>query len=142
MRRRLNLLPTILKIIAEVFISTSSASAPAHDYLDRSLDYLHAGTYGNLVQVMPIFSKQLKSTMPSSPQIAITRKVSDTISKCELTHIQREPIDINKAVYEHQTYERVLQETRNEVISLNPDPVHPDSVFVEDTPWFSMEWRS
>jgi dimethylargininase len=64
---------------------------------------------------------------------AITRKVSDAIGRCELTHISREPIDVQLAVRQHEAYERCLARLGCRVVSLPPEPDLPDSVFVEDT---------
>jgi dimethylargininase len=64
---------------------------------------------------------------------AITRKVSDAIGRCELTHLSREPIDVGLAVRQHAFYERCLAELGCRVVSLPPEPALPDSVFVEDT---------
>ena len=40
--------------------------------------------------------------------IAVTRAVSDAINRCELTHLAREPIDVDRARAEHRAYERAL----------------------------------
>jgi dimethylargininase len=63
---------------------------------------------------------------------AITRGVSATLSACELTWLEREPIDIEKALAEHHAYERCLADLGVRVISLPALDSHPDAVFVED----------
>lgn len=65
--------------------------------------------------------------------IAITRAVSSSITNCELTHLERIPIDLQRAREQHQQYEDALKSIRCEVISLPEMPDLPDSVFVEDT---------
>lgn len=65
--------------------------------------------------------------------IAITRTVSRSIVKCELTHLERTPIDLEIARKQHQQYENALKSIGCEVISLPELPGLPDSVFVEDT---------
>jgi dimethylargininase len=65
--------------------------------------------------------------------IAITRKVSDSITECELTHVDRQPIDLLLARAQHRTYEQCLTELGCNVRSLTAEPNLPDSVFVEDT---------
>jgi dimethylargininase len=65
--------------------------------------------------------------------IAITRKVSPAITRCELTHLEREPIDVVRAIEEHAAYERALTGLGCRVVSLPEEPDLPDSVFVEDT---------
>ena len=65
--------------------------------------------------------------------IAITRDVSSSIAKCELTHIGRVPIDYGKAREEHRQYRALLRELGCTVVELSADEAHPDCVFVEDT---------
>ena len=65
-------------------------------------------------------------------KIAITRQVSPAINQCELTHIAREPIDYERACAQHRQYENALRALGIDVISLDPEPDLPDSVFVED----------
>src|SRR6266849_8137712 len=63
---------------------------------------------------------------------AITRAVSPTINQCELTHLERQPIDLAKAVAEHHAYEQRLRDLGLRVISLPAEPDFPDAMFVED----------
>lgn len=65
--------------------------------------------------------------------IALTRAVSPTITSCELTHQQREPIDVSLAATQHKRYEAALEELGCTVQRLPPEPDLPDAVFVEDT---------
>lgn len=64
--------------------------------------------------------------------IAITRQISPRFNECELTHLDRQPIDLDLARAQHHQYEAALHELGCEVISLPPEPDLPDSVFVED----------
>lgn len=64
---------------------------------------------------------------------AITRRVSPCISKCELTYLQRQPIDIERACQQQQAYERLLSGLGLHVISLPAEQELPDAVFIEDT---------
>ena len=63
---------------------------------------------------------------------AITRKVSPALARCELTHLDREPIDVARASTQHDAYERRLESLGCRVVSLPAEPELPDSVFVED----------
>jgi len=65
--------------------------------------------------------------------IAITRKVSPAMARCELTHLARSPIDLELAASQHEAYERALSKLGCCVVSLPAAPDLPDSVFVEDT---------
>ena len=65
--------------------------------------------------------------------IAYTRAVPSTIVGCELTHLTRQPIDLELARQQHAQYERALRQAGLEVIRLPPEDELPDSVFVEDT---------
>ena len=64
---------------------------------------------------------------------AYTRALSPRLAECELTHREREPIDIARAEVQHASYERALAEAGFEVSRLPALPEAPDGVFVEDT---------
>lgn len=64
--------------------------------------------------------------------IAITRQISPRFDECELTHLDRQPIDLDLARAQHHEYEAALRDLGCEVISLAAEPDLPDSVFVED----------
>src|SRR5260370_36804974 len=63
---------------------------------------------------------------------AITRAVSPAIVHCELSFIDRKPIDLVTAQAQHHAYERLLEKLGARVISLPAEPDLPDSMFVED----------
>lgn len=65
--------------------------------------------------------------------IAITRQVSPSIDRCELTHLEREPIDVDLARRQHGEYEGTLARFGCEVLRLPAEPDLADAVFVEDT---------
>jgi dimethylargininase len=65
--------------------------------------------------------------------LAFTRAVSPRLADCELTHLDRSPIDVARAEAQHQTYEAALRLLGCEVRRVDPAPEHPDSVFIEDT---------
>jgi dimethylargininase len=65
--------------------------------------------------------------------IAITREVSPSLARCELTFQPREPIDLPRAVDQHQEYERLLESLGLALVRLPGDPDLPDCCFVEDT---------
>jgi len=64
--------------------------------------------------------------------IAITREVSRSIIHCELTHLERIPIDVQRARAQHAEYEAALKQLGLAVLSLPEEPTLADSVFVED----------
>ncbi|MDD5054638.1 MAG: arginine deiminase family protein [Candidatus Peribacteraceae bacterium] len=64
---------------------------------------------------------------------AITRDFGSEITQCELTHIERIPINVTTAKEQHETYENALREAGAHVIRLPVLANHPDAVFVEDT---------
>ncbi len=65
--------------------------------------------------------------------IALTRAVSRCIDRCELTHLERAPIDLERARAQHATYEEALRDLGCEVLQLPELPELPDAVFLEDT---------
>ncbi len=64
--------------------------------------------------------------------IAITREVSSSINNCELSFHARQPIDVARAIAQHQAYQACLAELGAQVVSLPAEPGLPDAVFVED----------
>jgi len=69
--------------------------------------------------------------MPSP--IAITREVSPSIAACELSYLDREPIDVERATAQHRAYVECLSSLGLGVVVLPAQPALPDAVFVEDT---------
>jgi dimethylargininase len=65
--------------------------------------------------------------------IAITRDVSPSIARAELTHLDRVPIDYERAREQHEQYRALLASLGCELLSLPADVAHPDCVFIEDT---------
>jgi dimethylargininase len=63
---------------------------------------------------------------------AITRAVSPAMNRCELTFLERQEIDLDRAVAQHCRYRDCLAEMGVRVIALPAEPDLPDSVFVED----------
>jgi dimethylargininase len=63
---------------------------------------------------------------------ALTRQVSTTFAACELTFLDRQSIDVEKAIAQHRAYEACLTELDAHITSLPADPEFPDGVFVED----------
>jgi dimethylargininase len=63
---------------------------------------------------------------------AITRAVSPAIVHCELSFIDRKPIDLATAQGQHRAYEKLFEKLDARVISLPAERDLPDSMFVED----------
>ena len=64
---------------------------------------------------------------------AFTRKVSPRLAECQLTHLERVPIDASKAAQQHSAYERELADAGFKIVHLPELRDDPDAVFVEDT---------
>jgi len=64
---------------------------------------------------------------------AFTRAVSPRLAECELTHLERVPIDHREAGLQHSAYEQALTDAGFDLIRLPDLPDHADAVFVEDT---------
>ena len=65
--------------------------------------------------------------------LAIVRPVSDAMQRCELTHLDRAPIDVALARRQHAEYVATLARLGCTVHELPPAHHLPDAVFVEDT---------
>ena len=64
--------------------------------------------------------------------IAMIREVSPLIAHCELTHLERQPIDVEEARLQHAAYAACLARLGCEVQGLPATPDLPDGVFIED----------
>lgn len=64
---------------------------------------------------------------------AITRAISPRFNECQLTHLSRTPIDLERAQTQHHRYEQALEQLGARIHRLPAEPDMPDSVFVEDT---------
>lgn len=64
--------------------------------------------------------------------MALTREISPAIQQCELTHLARTPIDLERARTQHAAYEWALVGAGCTVRRLDSTDPQPDSVFVED----------
>jgi dimethylargininase len=71
--------------------------------------------------------------MSEHVRIAVTRRVSSAMMRCELTHLKRTGIDVALARDQHHAYEQTLRNLGWRIESLPEEPELPDSVFVEDT---------
>lgn len=65
-------------------------------------------------------------------RLAITRDISPGIVRCELTHMGRQPIDIERARAQHGEYEQCLRTLGCAIQHLPAALDMSDSVFVED----------
>jgi dimethylargininase len=64
--------------------------------------------------------------------IALTRDVSPAMARCELTHLSRMLIDVERVAAQHAEYERALAQLGCAVRRLRTGKNLPDSVFIED----------
>jgi dimethylargininase len=71
--------------------------------------------------------------------IAITREVSLRFNECEITHIDRLPIDVEIARAQHHDYLKALASLGCQLVELPAETELPDSVFVEDTAFILPE---
>ncbi len=63
---------------------------------------------------------------------AIVRGVSPSLARCELTYLEREPIDLGRAVAQHVAYVELLRGLGLDVVEIPADDALPDACFVED----------
>ena len=63
---------------------------------------------------------------------AITREVSPAFARCELTHLDRVPIDVDLARAQHDAYENALEDAGYRIDRVPSDATMPDAVFIED----------
>jgi dimethylargininase len=65
--------------------------------------------------------------------VALTREVSPLFERCELTHLSRCSIDLDRTREQHRAYEAALAQLGCDVRRLPELPDCPDGVFVDDT---------
>ncbi|MBA2338970.1 MAG: dimethylargininase [Pyrinomonadaceae bacterium] len=65
--------------------------------------------------------------------VALTHIVSPLIEDCELTYVERERVDYERAVEQHAAYCRMLERCGAKVVKLTANAAFPDSCFIEDT---------
>ncbi len=64
--------------------------------------------------------------------IAITRDVSASLADCQLSFVERDAIDVERAAAQHHAYWQALESLGCRVLSLPAQDAMPDAVFVED----------
>jgi len=64
---------------------------------------------------------------------ALTRAVSSRVNECELTFIERAPINFDQAVHQHQNYQELLRSLGVSVTQIAAQDDCPDCCFLEDT---------
>lgn len=64
---------------------------------------------------------------------ALLRPVSPSLARCELSHLPRRPIALDRARRQHDGYAQALAALGCELLWLPAEPDLPDAVFVEDT---------
>ncbi|MBI2186639.1 MAG: dimethylargininase [Acidobacteria bacterium] len=64
---------------------------------------------------------------------ALTREISPRFAECQLTHLPRVAIDIERARAQHDAYEWALVELGCTIRRIDSAPETPDAVFIEDT---------
>jgi dimethylargininase len=65
--------------------------------------------------------------------LALVHDVPDALARCELTFLQRRPIDVARARQQHRDYCALLRRCGVEVRTVNVAMEHADAPFVEDT---------
>lgn len=65
-------------------------------------------------------------------RFALTREVSSSLADCEVTFVEREAIDVDRAIRQHREYTRRLRAHGYTVLRLPASHDLPDAVFVED----------
>jgi dimethylargininase len=65
--------------------------------------------------------------------MAFTRSIAPVFEQCQLTHMPRVAIDVERARAQHDAYEWALVELGCTIRRLDSGPAMPDAVFIEDT---------
>lgn len=65
--------------------------------------------------------------------VALVRRPSPTLADGVVEHIDRVPVDLDRALVQWDGYVAALRDNGWDVREVDPSPGHPDAVFVEDT---------
>lgn len=71
-------------------------------------------------------------TGPTPLPAALVRAVSPRLAEAELTFLDREPVDADRAAAQHAGYVDLLRRLGHDVVRVPDAPEHPDGTFVED----------
>jgi dimethylargininase len=115
--------------VRRVFRVPESLAAPLLGW-DSTLAQPRFGAFHHFGRIAVIALHPVNNTRV---RVAITRAVSPRIAECELSYIERKPIDFARAAAQHDAYERLLSSHGCEIVHVAAAPDMPDSVFVEDT---------
>jgi len=91
--------------------------------LYRRLGFQPFGKSGTSLTMLKEFSANL---------FALTHLPSSALVACQLTYLDRQPIDIKRALLQHRDYCDALKACGAEVRTLSMNAVLPDSAFIED----------
>jgi dimethylargininase len=78
-------------------------------------------------------SRDAESSERSGNVTAITHFPSPELARCQLTHLERVPIDFGRAVDQHAAYQAALTASGVTVVTLDANRDSPDGCFIEDT---------
>src|SRR5437870_2377731 len=92
--------------------------SPCHGSDPSDEEYRGQTPYAGRIKVRPML-------------MALTREISPSFQDCELTHLNRVPIDLDRARAQHSDYEWALVEAGCTVRRLDTSEDLPDSVFIE-----------
>ncbi|MEZ5470108.1 MAG: arginine deiminase family protein [Lysobacterales bacterium] len=71
----------------------------------------------------------MKSNLPH----ALVREVSASLADCQLSFVDRAPIDVDLSRRQHRAYKQALVDAGCTLVSMPAEDQMPDAVFVEDT---------
>ena len=81
----------------------------------------------------PQISSKLRRVIESNQGVALVRRPGERLSEGIVTHLERTPVDVDRALQQHAAYRAALADAGWHVTEVDPAPDHPDAVFVEDT---------
>lgn len=64
---------------------------------------------------------------------ALVRRPSPRLAEGIVTHVARRPVDVTRALRQHEAYLEALRANGWQTVEVDPAPDCPDSVFIEDT---------
>lgn len=98
----------------------------------KNLAFLGICIFSTLASYVEGFVKN-QATQFASYHLALVRGLSESFENSLKLAPPPEPIDLNLAKQQHESYLQLLKGLVEQVIELDADPSHPDCNFIEDT---------
>ena len=129
---------SLLGAVVAVAASGLAWDATANDYLwgsliGTSLIFELAAIVAAVTVGRAVWRRVSTARGGAPTPVVLVRAPSSRLAEGELTHLERTPVDADRADEQWEAYVAALAAEGFEVVDVPPADDHPDSVFIEDT---------